>query len=55
VLQLHQHVELFRLSVQRFAGGDALFDARALASDLLRTLRIVPETGLGDLLFYFLQ
>jgi hypothetical protein len=54
-LQFQQHVELFRFRIERFAEGEALLYARTLATDILRSLRVVPESGRGDLSLDLLQ
>jgi len=54
-LELQQHVEFFRLGIQRFAGSNALLDARTLAADFLCRLRVLPENGRGDLPLDLLQ
>ena len=46
-LQLQQHIELLRFSLDRRAGLEAFFHARALAPQLLRRLGLVPEAGRG--------
>jgi hypothetical protein len=48
-LQLQQNVELFRFGVQRLGRGEPLLYPRALSTDLLRRLRIVPDSGNGNL------
>src|ERR1043165_3053548 len=54
-MELEQRLQVLGFGVDRLARCDALLYARALAADVLRLLRIVPEAGRGHLTFDFFQ
>jgi hypothetical protein len=55
VRELKQHFDIGLAARQLFIRLKRFFQAFAILQDFLGSLRVVPELGLGDLLFYLVE